>query len=906
LTATLLLSPLQHPVRSVDVKGDAVKRIAIGLSGIVALAVAGCSGLQSSEWAPQNTGVKLSPSVVTLRGGSSQAFIAAAAGTPAPSFVWAVNGVSGGNATTGTISATGQYTAPEFPPSPNSVSITATESSDPTKSASAKLTLQNPTPQVTGVSPASIPVGAFTVTVTGAHFAPGAVVDFNGAALTTTRVSSTQLTATGSATTTEIGSASISVTNPKPGSTASGSMSAEIVKTSPVALVVSPATATVHAGGVQNFAATVSGTSNNSVVWSVNGQGGGTSVIGYLTSQGNYLAPSSVPSPNTVTIVATSVADPSKSSSATVTLVNPVPTVTGVSPANIGVGAFSITVTGTGFVPGSVINFGGQALATQFISGVELTANGNAAASQVGNVAVAVQNPDPGGSTSSSLNALVVNGGSGSVSAAAADRFLEQSTFGPTPELVNQVQQTGFDTFLQGQFSAPTSTYPTPAASDSGLTNVQNAFFVNAVNDPDQLRQRVAFALNELWVVGENKVSDPTGYSNYMTALNNDAFGNYYNVMKDVTLTPAMGHWLDMVDNVAPAPGQHANENYARECMQLFTLGLSLLNPDGTPMVDGTGTPIPTYTQNDVMSLGRSFTGWTYPTMPGATLMKHNPSYYGGNMVVGSESDHDSGAKTFLGQSIPAGQSAEQELDTVLTIIFNHPNLGPFVATQLIEKLVTSNPSPAYVQRVAQAFNSGTFNSYGSGKRGDMQATIAAILLDPEARRGDSPATTVASDGKLREPVVMVVSIARAFHATTDGTGFEYFGSTMSQDIFNSPSVFNFYPPASLIPQTTLNGPEFAIFNTNTSLARVNFINSIVYGQISGGTKLNFTPVISAGTTDQMVAWLNTLFLHGTMSSDMQTSINTTLSALSSTDTTNQAKTAIYLVTSSSQYQIQR
>jgi uncharacterized protein (DUF1800 family) len=865
--------------------------------------MAGCSGLQSSEWAPQQTAVKITPAVTTLRGGASQAFSATANGSPV--FDWSVNGVIGGNASSGTISSTGQYTAPEFPPTPNSVSITAAESTDASKSASATLTLQNPAPQVTAISPASIPVGAFTVTVSGAHFAIGAAINFNGTALTTTRVSSTQLTATGSAASSEVGTASITVTNPNPGSIASGSMTAQVIKTAPVDLQVSPATATVHAGGVQSFGAVVTGSSNASVIWSVNGQGGGNSAIGYITSQGNYQAPASVPNPNTITITATSVADASKSSSAAVTLVNPVPMVTSVSPSSLGVGAFTITVSGTGFVSGSFINFGGQALTTSFLSSEELTASGTAAMSQVGSVSVTVQNPDPGGSVSSAMSAQVVNGGS-VVTAAAADRFLEQSTFGPTPEMVNQVQQTGFDTFLQSQFTAPTSTYPTPAATDSGLGKVQNAFFLNAVNDPDQLRQRVAFALNEIWVVGENKVSDPTGYSNYMMVLNNDALGNYYNVMKDVTLTPAMGHWLDMVDNVAPAAGQHANENYARESMQLFTLGLNQLNPDGTPMLDGTGTPIPTYTQNDVMSLGRSFTGWTYPTIPGATLMKHNPSYYGGNMVVGSESDHDSGAKTFLGQSVAAGQSAEQELSTVLTIIFNHPNLPPFVATQLIEKLVTSNPSPAYVQRVAQAFSSGTFNSYGSGKRGDMQATVAAILLDPEARRGDSPTTMVASDGKLREPVVMVASIARAFHATTDGTGFEYFGSTMSQDIFNSPSTFNFFPPQSLIPQTTLNGPEFAIFNTNTSLARVNFINSIVYGQISSGTTLDFTPVINAGTTDQMVAWLNTLFLHGTMSSGVQSSVSAALSALSPTDTKNQAKAAIYLVTSSSQYQVQR
>jgi uncharacterized protein (DUF1800 family) len=880
-----------------------VNRTILSFAGMVALLMAGCSGLTTSEWAPLKAELTITPSVATVRGGGSQAFLAKADGTP--EVTWAVNGIAGGSASLGTISAAGQYVAPEFPPATGSVMVTATETANAAKTASAALTLQNPTPQVATITPTSIPVGAFTITVNGAHFAVGATISFNGTMLSTTRVSATQLTATGNATSAQVGNVAILVSNPSPGPITSAALTAQVTPASVVALVVSPPSASVRAAATQSFAAAVTGSSNAAVTWSVNGQGSGNSTMGSIDAQGNYTAPASLPSPNTITITATSAADPTKSASAAVTLLNPVPAVSSVSPASIGVGAFSITISGTGFVRGATVNFGGQSLTTTFVSASELTANGTAAVSQVGSVSVTVQNPDPGGSTSGGLTAQIVNGGP-VVSAAAADRFLEQSTFGPTPELINQVQQTGFDTFLQSQFAAPTSTYPTPAATDTGLGNVQTAFFANAVNDPDQLRQRVAFALNEIWVVGENKVSDPTGYSNYMMVLNRDGLTNYYNVMKDVTLTPAMGHWLDMVDNVAPAAGQHANENYARESMQLFTLGLSLLNPDGTPMLDGTGTPIPTYTQNDVMSLGRSFTGWTYPTMPGAALMKHNPSYYGGNMVVGSEADHDSGAKTFLGQSVPAGQSAEQELDTVLTIIFNHPNLGPFVATQLIEKLVTSNPSAAYVGRVAQAFNSGTFNSYGSGKRGDMQATIAAILEDPEARRGDSPGTTVASDGKLREPIVMEVSIARAFHAVTDGSGFEYNGSLMSEDIFNSGSVFNFFPPQTLIPQTTLNGPEFAIFNTNTSLARVNFINAIVYGQISGTTTFNFTPVINAGSPDQMVAWLNTLFLHGTMSTDMKSSVSTALSALSPTDTKNQAKTAIYLVTSSSQYQVQR
>lgn len=877
------------------------------LIALLSLSLAGCvGGISGSKTPqPQNGQLMVSPSSATLRGGDTQPFGASEGGAAAPPAVtWSVNGVAGGNAMVGTISSAGVYAAPEFPPTGGAVAITAVETADATKTAVSSVTVDNPVPQVTSITPTSIPVGAFTLTVNGAHFAAGAAVQFGTAALNTTRVSSTKLTATGSATSAQVGNISVMVKNPDPGTISSAVVTAKVVSSSAITVAISPTTITLRPGTNQTFTATVTGSSNQAVTWSLNNAGPGSATIGFVSTAGSYAPPGNVPNPNTITVTATSTADPTKKASGTITLVNPTPVLSAVSPSSIGVGAFMLSVTGSKFVNGATVNFGGQALTTMFVSPTQLTATGTATASQAGNVAVTVTNPNPGSTTSGTVTAQVVNAGP-VISAAAAVRFLEQSTFGPTPALANQLQQTGFDTFLQGQFSGPASTYPTPGAMDTDLSKVQTAFFKNAVNNSDQLRQRMAFALNELWVIGANKVSDPVGYTNYMQALTTDGLGNYFNVMKDVTLTPAMGHWLDMVNNDKPGTGQHANENYARELMQLFTLGLSQLNPDGTPVPDGSGVPVPTYTQNDVMALGRSLTGWTYPTQPGQALVKHNPSYYGGPMVA-FESNHDAGAKTFLGQSVAAGQSAGQELDNVLTIIFNHPNLPPFVATQLIEKLVTSNPSPAYVQRVAQAFISGKFNSYGSGQRGDMQAVAAAILLDPEARRGDSSTTAVAIDGKLREPIVMEVSVARAFGATTDGSGFTSWSGNMAQSLFNSGSVFNFFPPSSLIPQTTLNGPEFAIFNTNTSLARVNFINSIVYGQISSATTLNFSPVITAGTPDQMMAWLDTQLLHGTMSDSMKQSILTAVNAVTSTDTNNQAKAAIYLVLSSSQYQVQR
>ena len=669
-------------------------------------------------------------------------------------------------------------------------------------------------------------------------------------------------------------------------------------------VTVTPATVTIRAGSNESFAAVVSSSPNASVTWSVNSIAGGNASSGTIDANGMYTAPASLPTPNTITIAATSSDDATKTGSSAVTLQNPIPVLNSVSPSAIATGAFGLTLTGSGFVKNSTVSFGGQVLTTTYVSPTELQVSGTATATQMGTINIVVNNPEPGAAASAAVTASVVSAAQ-PVSQVAAIRFLEQSTFGPTTTLVNQVAQSGFDIYLQEQFSAPASRYPTPT-SDTEDSDIQNQFFLNAVNGNDQLRQRVAFALNEMWVVSQNKIPDTTGYTNYMTVLTNDALGNYYNVMKDVTLTPAMGHYLDMVNNDKPAAGQHANENYARELMQLFTLGLNVLNSDGSSRADGSGNPAPTYTQDDVMALGRALTGWTYPAEPGNSSSRHNQEFYGGNMVP-FQSNHDSGAKTLLGQPIPAGQSAEQELDTALTIIFNHPNMPPFVAQQLIEKLVTSNPSPVYVSRVASAFSSGKFQTFGSGKRGDMQATVAAILLDPEARRGDSSNGAVATDGKQREPVVMMAGVARMFNATTDGSGFTFWGGSMGQSLFNSGSVFNFFPPQNLIAGTKLNGPEYAIYNTSTALARLNFINLIVTSTISSGTKADYTPVNNAGSDDAMVDWMNMYLLHGTMSSQMKQIVLTAMSAAGkAAPGAKQARVGLYLVLSSSQYQVQR
>ena len=848
--------------------------------------------------------VVLTPATAMVRTGNQQAFTAAVTGALDPSVTWTVNGVAGGNSTTGTIAANGTYTAPLILPAPNTVTVTAISVEDPTRSASATVTLENAIPVISSVTPTTLTANMqFEMIVSGTGFTPGSIVNLGSIALSTTYIAPTQLAAVGTPTLAQVGTVPVTVVNPDPGGSTSAPFNVQVVgPNSNITVTISPKTATLGAGNVQQFQVTVTGTIDLSVTWSVNGVNFGNSTVGRIDYLGNYTAPDNILGLGSVTVTATSNANPAKSDSATVTLTNPVPTLTSITPSTLGLGSFQITLNGIGFVSTSSATFGGQPMQVTYVTSTMITAIGNASSTQVGTVPVTVTNPAPGGGTSNSLNVTVTTAGS-PVSSAASVRFLEQSSFGPDMENVNQVEETGFDRYLQNQFVSAVTPYPDPRPNDS-INNVQQTFFLNAIAGGDQLRGRTALALNELWVVSANTVNDPLGYTNYLRTLGKDALGNYLNVMTDVTLTPAMGNFLNMVNNDAPPAGEHANENYAREIMQLFCLGLNQLNPDGTPVLDSSGNPIPTYTQSDVMDLGRAFTGWTYPPTPGKPAQNHNPEFYGGPMVA-VEGLHDTGPKAILGQSIPAGQTAEQDLASALGIIFNHPNVGPFVARQMIEHLVTSNPSPAYVQRVATAFDTGTFNSYGSGKRGDMQAMVAAILLDPEARQGDNPATVSVTDGKLREPVVLIGSIARAFHAKTDAGGLANWSSNMSQDIFNPATVFNFFPPVSPIAGTTLNGPEFAIFDTNTSLARMNFINAAVYQSLGQNTRLDFSPVINAGTSDQMVAWLDTLFLHGSTPTQMKSTILTAIGAIDPTDKTSQAQAAIYLYISSSMYQAQ-
>ena len=515
-----------------------------------------------------------------------------------------------------------------------------------------------------------------------------------------------------------------------------------------------------------------------------------------------------------------------------------------------------------------------------------------------------------------------------------ASRVLEQATNGVTAGDVAHVQSVGISAYLAEQFAADPSQYkgfsytphtapsdcqyhtatPTDASSICSRDTyspfqVQRQFFLHALNDADQLRQRVAFALSQIFVASSVEIYEAYGMADYQNLLLNDAFVNFRTLIQDVTLSPVMGHYLDMVDNDKTnlANGTTPNENYAREVLQLFSIGLYELNPDGSQILDGSGNPVLTYTQDVIEGFSSLFTGWTYPALAGASSNWTNPTNYDGIMVAFADHHEESTKELLNGLIVPANQTPAQDLKMALDNIFNHPNVGPFIGKQLIQHLVTSNPTPAYVARV-----SAVFANNGSGVRGDLGAVIKAILTDPEAR-GDAPAA--GNFGHLREPALFVTSVLRSMGGQSDGVLPRNASSNMGQPIYSPQTVFNFYPPSYAIPGAPTLAPEFGIDDAATALARANFINTVIMGggaepdpTVSGstGTAVDLTSLSATKDPTALIQQLNQTLMHGSLSSQAAAVVLFAMNAQSTTDPLAAARTASYLVLTSSQYQVER
>ena len=459
----------------------------------------------------------------------------------------------------------------------------------------------------------------------------------------------------------------------------------------------------------------------------------------------------------------------------------------------------------------------------------------------------------------------------------------------------------------------------------------------------DPLRKRVALALSEIFVVSLSGL-DFSWRSHAIAAwwdmLSAQAFGNFRNLLQEVTLNPAMGYYLNTKGNLKEnvAIGRAPDENYGREVMQLFTLGLYQLNLDGTVKLDASGNKLESYTQSDITNIARVFTGWDFDQTQNVNTLEPVNNRNVPNTVFTrlpmrlNAANHSTLASTFLGATVPAGTDGVAALKIALDTLYNHPNVGPFFGKQLIQKLVTSNPSPAYVGRVASAFNNN-----GAGVRGDLKAVIAAVLLDDEAR---GPAgLSQAGFGKLREPMVRMVQWGRAFGINSARGSwkmgdFSNPATQLGQSPLRSPSVFNFFRPGYVPPSTALSAsqtpaPEFQLVNESSVGGYLNFMQ----GVIRNGLYVNGPDVpqnasnasngydITAAYTNELaivldaaglVKRLSLLLCAGQLSAVTQTLIVTALNATPLTATsTDSAKrdrvaAAVLLVMASSEYLIQK
>ena len=546
----------------------------------------------------------------------------------------------------------------------------------------------------------------------------------------------------------------------------------------------------------------------------------------------------------------------------------------------------------------------------------------------------------------------------GYVYSADRKRFMEQAGFGPSPALDLRIRRIGLRGWLAEQFDMPYPSAGNPYpnfplrpttlpvncngqidddmpdpdpfcyANHYTMYPVQNWFYKEAFYGDAQLRHKTAWALSQIWVISGVDIQQSSHMVAYHKALSRNAFGNWRTLMKDMTLNAGMGDYLDVRESTRI----YKNENFAREVLQLFNIGLVMLNPDGTVQTDPEGNPIPTYDQRMVNNFTTLFTGWNLCEASLAQCPSRSPGSpnFIDPMIITNPNNHDLSAKTLFSYpgstttDVPACNGCEgaavieyanNSLNQALDNIYNHPNVAPFVSRFLIQQFVTGDPTPAYVGRISAVFNANRTNPT------QLKEVIKAILLDPEAR-GDLK--TEPRYGKLREPVMLLTNLARLFDArsfdrTTLSDGVVTSAtSPMGQIAFMPSSVFNYYPPGYIVPGSSFNGPEFSLYTTGSAIARINFVNTLVFNGIPINADARITQGTSIGLSDlaaivaadpsgnDLMDVLNIKMMHGTMSPQMRSTIHNVVLTVPDWAPLLRAKRAVYLVATSSQYQVQR
>ncbi len=574
-------------------------------------------------------------------------------------------------------------------------------------------------------------------------------------------------------------------------------------------------------------------------------------------------------------------------SSATMTVPAVFPVVSVISPSKVTGGWVTFSLSGSGYTTNSVVMLDGRPMQTTFNSAASLTAHGYLPPWHTGTTATLTVVPESGSVSSTSKSITLLKP---ATSYDAAARFATQAAFGPRPGLVEHIQQVGFQGFLNEQIKLPGVTYTPP-----GLPRYPYLQAVAAGNS--LLRLRVAMAL-QTFIVNQGTFDEFPSYAPWEMKLEADALGNYRQLMNDMVSDARMAGFLNLAGNNMTSGTTHPNQNFSREFMQLFTLGTSMLNDDGSLQRTANGEVIPTYDQNTILDLSRAFTGWNYGPVVNSQYVSYGIDF--SQPLAPFDQYHDHGAKTLFGSvSLPAGQDITTDRTAALNAIFNHSNLPPFVAVRLIQQLVKSNPTPAYVGRI-----SAVFVNNGKGVRGDMTAIVSAILLDPEARAGDT-AQVAANDGFLQDPLLFEAFAMNALQQTQWDGEPVYLPGKLGEDFWHPNSVFGFFPATYQIPGTTINSPQFDLLNNLTQLHRAQYLWGIISGQTSG-----FLPQYQANSwlftaftnVPDLITGLNHQLFHGQMPPATQSEILNYCSGISNQNDAFAA--AIFLAMNSDSYNV--
>ena len=741
----------------------------------------------------------------------------------------------------------------------------------------------NPVPFIVSVSPSRAYSNAlYRGTVSGANFVPGSTVFFGSIPAATTYMSETSLAFQAPV---GVEPLSIEVQNPIPGGGVSSPLTLTVAD--PVVLSSTPSsTISLDPGTVVQLAALNNGVAEP-VTWTLatNAADQGT-----ITASGLYTAPAVLDLDSSVQAVGTSTIHLGAAVVVLITFHQPAPILSAFNPASAAAYTpYRGAVAGSNFTPTSLVLVNGSPVPTSYIDTHTMSFR-----TQLQNTSLSITVATPSGQASAPVTLPITQGG---VTYDAAVRFLKQATWGPTAGSVALVQQEGFSAYLDQQLALPVDSM----VVDANFAHFYEDLWANAMLKPSVLRQKTMWIWYRLFntnSIGEstNIAFDASGPEQIMR----DAFAHYDRLLLDTSLNTSMGFQYNhcCIDDAGPNP----NQNYAREILQLFTTGPFLLTQDGSRQTQSNGPPLLAYTQTDVEEVARAFTGWNLAKgwaegtdVEGLETMMEKGTYA-----------HDAGTKMVLGAVVPSGGDALTDMKTVVQILTNAPNTAPFLSERLIRGFVTSNPSPAYISRVA-----GVWLDDGSGVRGNVAAVIRAILLDPEAREGDDPEATLApAEGRVMD--VIEFQIAANLALETNPLGIAYLSEKsacqMNECLFQSPSVFGYYMQGYSLPGTSTLAPELSLFTSTALQQKSTYLQNLIYPAPDS----NVSPIFSGwdqyttGDGSALVDQINISCLSGRMSTGLRDVLLKSYTAVPVDASHSQVRRLLYLTLMSPEFAVIR